>query len=197
MTKIKSTKKVSRREVIREEAAKLFRAKGYSATSMRDLAGCVGVEAASLYNHIQSKSELLQDIIFKVANEYTLHIAQLESADIPSLQKIEQLIRFHIGMMLNNYEAVYVVNHDWKHLPEPYLTNFINQRRLYAKRFALIIDKGIERKEIRAIDSYVAVLTMLSAVRGIEFWQTSKKNISAEELENNMVLHLIGGLKDS
>jgi TetR/AcrR family transcriptional regulator, cholesterol catabolism regulator len=194
MAKIKPTHKGTRKEAITEQAAKLFRTKGYSAASMRDLAEHVGVEAASLYNHIESKSELLQDICFKAANEYTLQLAAMESATLPALEKVETIIRFHINMMLDHYEEVYVMNHDWKHLSEPYLTNYINQRRNYAKRFALIIEKGIELKEIKKIDAYVAVLTILSAVRGIEFWHTSKKNIGPKSLEENMVLHLIGGL---
>jgi hypothetical protein len=35
----------------------------------------------------------------------------------------------------------------------------------------------------------------MSAVRGIEFWHRTKKNISASELEENMILHLVKGLK--
>jgi TetR/AcrR family transcriptional regulator, cholesterol catabolism regulator len=195
MARIPTDKKHSKKAIIQTEAARLFRAKGYSATSMRDLAGTVGVEAASLYNHIASKSELLQDICFKVANEYTAHLLELESAQLPALQKIEAITRFHIRMMMDKYEEVYVMNHDWKHLEEPYLTNFVNQRRNYARRMAMLIENGIATGEIKPIDSYVAVLTILSAVRGIEFWQTSKKNISARDLEDNMVVHLVEGLR--
>ena len=42
----------------------MFKDKGFAASSMRDLAETVGIEAASLYNHIKSKSEILQEIIF-------------------------------------------------------------------------------------------------------------------------------------
>ena len=57
--------------MIIQKAALLFKSKGYTATSMRELADTVGVEAPSLYNHIGSKSELLQAICFKVGNEFT------------------------------------------------------------------------------------------------------------------------------
>jgi AcrR family transcriptional regulator len=70
MAKIRSKKNSSKKDIIIEKASKLFREKGFGAASMRDLAENVGVEAASLYNHIQSKSEILQAICFKVANDF-------------------------------------------------------------------------------------------------------------------------------
>ena len=62
MARIKTDKNVSRKDVIVTKAATLFREKGFKAASMRDLAESVGVEAASLYNHIKSKTELLHEI---------------------------------------------------------------------------------------------------------------------------------------
>ena len=48
---------------------------------------------------------------------------------------------------------------------------------------------------MKAIEPYVAVLTMLSAISGIESWHRSRKTIPPDVLENNMVKYLIEGLK--
>jgi len=162
---------------------------------MRDLAEHVGVEAASLYNHIQSKSEILQAICFRVANEFISHLDAVQSSSECILKKMEMIIRFHIRMMMDQYEYVYISDHEWRHLPEPYLSNFLNQRRNYRKSLADLIEQGISRGEIKQIEPYVAVLTFLSAISGIESWQRSRKSVSAEVLENNMVRYLIEGLK--
>ena len=55
----------TRKEEIVNTAAKLFKEKGFSAVTMRDIAKSMGIRAASLYNHISSKQELLQDICFE------------------------------------------------------------------------------------------------------------------------------------
>jgi AcrR family transcriptional regulator len=162
---------------------------------MRDLAGHVGVEAASLYNHIQSKSEILQVICFRVANDFMAHLEAVERSADPTLKKLETIIRFHIRMMLDQYEFVYISDHEWRHLPEPYLSNFLNQRRSYRRRLSDMIEDGIARKDIKNIEPYVAVLTLLSAISGIESWQRSRKSTGAEVLEENMVRYLIEGLK--
>lgn len=195
MAKIRSRKNSSKKDVIIEKAARLFREKGFGAASMRDLAEHVGVEAASLYNHIQSKSEILQAICFKVANDFISHLDAVQNGPGTALKKLERIIRFHIRMMMDDYEFVYISDHEWRHLPEPYLSNFLNQRRSYRRSLSELIARGIEKEEMEAIDPYVAVLTILSAISGIESWHRSRKSVSAEALENNMVKYLIEGLK--
>jgi AcrR family transcriptional regulator len=110
MAKIRSKKNSSKKDIIIEKASKLFREKGFGAASMRDLAENVGVEAASLYNHIQSKSEILQAICFKVANEFTTQLTETENQTFSITNKIELIIRFHITMMLDEFDEVFVAD---------------------------------------------------------------------------------------
>lgn len=196
MAKIRQRKNSTRKETIIETAARLFRERGFSATSMRDLAEQVGVEAASLYNHISSKAEILQELCFKVANKFMSHIDKVDAEDIPAIKKIEAILRFLIQQMVHHYEEVYVSDREWKHLTDPYLSNIQTQRRAYRQRIASIIEEGIRKNEIKKIDAPTAVLIMLHAVSGIESWHRSKEKISGEVLEENMVAILIGGLQN-
>ena len=196
MAKIKRNRNGTRKDVIIAKAAKLFREKGFSATSMRDLAEHVGVEAASLYNHISSKAEILQEICFKVANNFLSHIEEVDAANENSISKVEAILRFHIRQMIDNYEEVYVSDREWKHLTDPYLSNMQGQRRAYRQRIASIIELGIQRNEIKDIDAPTVVLIMLHAVSGIESWHRSKKKIEPKLLEDNMVQILIEGLRN-
>ena len=195
MGRIKTNNNASRKDIILQKAAILFKEKGFKAASMRELAEVVGVEAASLYNHIKSKNELLHEICFNVANKYNENLEQIESKDASALQKVEELLRFHISSMVHNFDEVFVSDREWKYLSEPYLSNFQTQRRTYRKRFAAIIEDGIKKKEIKKIDATTAVLIMLHAISGIESWHRSKQKISGAELEENMITILVGGLK--
>jgi AcrR family transcriptional regulator len=188
-------RKASKKDLILEKAASMFRQKGFAATSMRDLAETVGIEAASLYNHIRSKNEILEAICFDVANRFNTNMAAIEAGTQSSIVKIETLLRFHIRQMIEKYEEVYVSDREWKHLEDPYLSNFQNQRSAYRKKFASIIEDGIQKNEIRKIDAPTAVLIMLHAVSGIESWHRSKAKINADELEDNMVMIMIDGLR--
>ena len=195
MPVIKTQRNSSKREFVIEKAAKLFKEKGFAATSMRDLAEEVGVEAASLYNHIQSKAEILQDICFRTANTLMQHLESIENSSKSAIEKITAILRFHIQQMLSNYEMSQVSDREWRHLTEPYLSNFKTQRRTYRQRFAHIIADGILKNQIKPIDAPTAVIIMLHAVSGVESWHRSMEKITAEQLENNMIIILVEGLK--
>jgi AcrR family transcriptional regulator len=195
MARIRTGKDGSRKEVIVKAAATLFLEKGYKAASMRDLAERVGVEAASLYNHIRSKTELLHDICFDVANVFWEHLNKVDTSDARPIEKLETILRFHIRQMIENFEEVYISDREWRYLIDPYLSNFQNQRRNYRKRVAAIVDQGIADGEINRIDASTAVLIVLHAVSGIESWHRSTHKISGEQLEENMMTILIDGLK--
>jgi TetR/AcrR family transcriptional regulator, cholesterol catabolism regulator len=188
-------KKASKKDLITRKASAMFREKGFPATSMRDLADVVGLEAASLYNHIKSKSEILQEIIFRIANDCNVHLESLEGNGMTSTKKIESLIRFHVQMMLTRFDDYCVMINEWIHLTEPYLTNFTTQRRSYVQKMESIIQDGVSNKEMRPVMPYVAMLSILSSVRGLEFWHRSAKKISTQVMEDNMVNYLINGLK--
>jgi AcrR family transcriptional regulator len=189
------TKKSVKRELILAEAAKLFKDRGYSGTSMRDLAGQVGMEAASMYNHIKSKDELLDTICFRISDTYISQLADIERTAIPYGEKIKSLVRLHIRLMVEDSAAVSVANHDWKYLPEPRLTEFKQARKNYEKGFAALIEAGIAAGEFRPVNVSVALFTVLSAVRWVELWYRPGRGLTAEELESNILTVLLGGLE--
>ena len=75
-----TTTKKTKKEIIQEAAAHLFRDKGYSATSMRDLAEAVNLKASSLYNHISSKEEILRNICFDNAHRFISGMEEVEKS---------------------------------------------------------------------------------------------------------------------
>jgi TetR/AcrR family transcriptional regulator, cholesterol catabolism regulator len=194
MAKIKPQNNITKKELVIEKAALLFKTKGYPAASMRELAVELGIEAPSLYNYISSKTELLEIICFKMAAEFSFNLEKVKSMAEGTFFQLEAIIRFHIQKMISHFNEVYVANHEWKHLKEPLFSEFLNFRRDYEKQLVLLVEEGIRKNELRNCNSYITVLTILSAVRGLEFWYGHKKNITIAELENDMVHHLMKGI---
>ncbi|ANI89529.1 TetR family transcriptional regulator [Arachidicoccus ginsenosidimutans] len=196
MARIKTDKDVTKKDVILNTAASLFRQRGYKASSMRDLAEKIGIEAASLYNHIRSKSELLYDICFSTAALYNEQLEAVENSKESSLKKVEEILRFLIKQMIENSDYAIVAEREWVHLDEAYLTNYQNIKHNYRKRVNHIITKGIEVGEIKpTINVPSTIWLILHAVNGIESWHRSKVKVPPHELEENMISILIDGMK--
>jgi AcrR family transcriptional regulator len=195
MAKIKTTENNSKREFIIAQAAKLFKEKGYKAASMRELAALVGVEAASLYNHIDSKNDLLNAVCMNVANRYTSHMNGIEAMDGPVINKIEQLLRFHVTEMMDNYEEVYVTDHDWRNMDEPYLSEYREMRRNYRRRFADIVQQGVENKEIKEVDANSAVMIFINAIGAVDQWHRIVHKVNRKDLEENIITILVDGVR--
>ena len=185
----------SRREQIIQIAASLFRIRGFSATTMRDIAEQVGMEAASMYNHIKSKDEILQAICFEISNEYISQLNTIENQIKSPVEKIKELIRLHVRIIITDIDSISVANNEWKHLSEDALTAFKDARRDYEQRFAKIIEAGIAAGELQPINVSVALFTILSAVRWVELWYKNDRDISPEILEENIINLLMNGLQ--
>ena len=56
-------KKLSTKEKIMNTAIDLFSKSGYEKVSMRDIAGEIGINAASIYNHFPSKNSIMESIL--------------------------------------------------------------------------------------------------------------------------------------
>lgn len=187
--------KTEKLDQILKEAARLFRQKGFGGTSMRDLAAQLGMEAASMYYHIGSKDEILEKICFEVANNYLDHLEEIEIQETTHIDKLKELIRFHVRMMIVNGPEVSVTNHDWKYLTKEKLTTFKELRKLYETRLETLISAGIQAGELAAVNPQVALFTILSSLRWVEYWWKPQRGISAKELENNIITLLLKGIE--
>ena len=195
MPLIKPSNSNSKREVIVQKAAALFKEKGYKAANMRELATKVGVEAASLYNHISGKDDLLNEICFNVSNKYHAHLDEVQKGEGSWTSKVEQIIRFHAREMMENYDFVFVTDQNWRQLKEPGLSRCRELRRNYRKRFTAIVQQGMDAHEISPMDANSVVMIILNAISAIDQWHRIIHKVDANELEKTIVAVLIEGIK--
>lgn len=188
--------KTNKLDLILSEAARLFKQKGFGGSSMRDLAEQVGMEAASLYYHIGSKEEILEKICFDVACTYIVHLEEIEKKDESNLDKLKELIRLHVRMMINKGAEVSVTNHDWKYLSQEKLAEFKELREFYEARVKALLIEGVKVGEFAPVNTTVALYTILSSLRWIEYWWKPQRGISATELENSIITIILNGLEN-
>ena len=121
-------------------AATLFAAKGYGATSTRELADALGITKGTLYHHFPSKEELLLAICNESLARITAAVTQATAGTPDPLGRLEAVIRAHILTMLSD-QALHKTM-----LTEMQSLSVVNRRSVVAQRDAY---SNIVREAIR------------------------------------------------
>ena len=114
------------------EAARLFRDKGYERTTVRDLAAAVGIQSGSLFHHFRSKEEILKAVMVETIRLNTaLMQAAVSAADTPR-DRLRALIRTELESINGRTgEAMAVLVYEWRSLSEPARTEILALREIY------------------------------------------------------------------
>ena len=187
-------KTISRKEEIIATASTLFYEKGFKTISMRDIASAMDIKAASLYNHIKSKQEILSIIILKVAEEFTEGMENVIAENSSAIHKIEKLVELHLAITVTHSEALASLNNDWMHLEDEDLKAFIKMRDGYEENFRRIIKQGIAAEEIKPNHPEVILFSILSTLRTLYLWNQKRGKVDVNILKKDMVSVLIKGI---
>lgn len=183
----------TRRDEIISTATKLFKEKGYNAVTMRHLATAMGMKAASLYNHINSKQEILKAIIISLAEEFTQGMETIKNSDQSTIEKLNLIVALHVNITTKNPYGMASLNNDWMHL-EGQLTYYLQLREGYEQDFIDIIKNGISSHEIADANPEIVMFSMLSTLRSLYLWIPKKDEIDPKVLAQNLSHILINGI---
>lgn len=176
---------------------KLFQQKGFKATTMRDIAQELNIEAATIYNYIKSKQALLDGLLFEIANRFHEGLSNIESSSYAPVDKIKALVNLNVRLTVEYPYHVALLVHDWKHLEEPRRTAFVKNREEYEEMVRQIVQKGIETGSLRAMDLEIATYAILSSIRWLFSWYiTHAEEQNPIELEKQLVDFILKGMQD-
>ncbi|MCE2788941.1 MAG: TetR/AcrR family transcriptional regulator [Saprospiraceae bacterium] len=189
---VTDVKSLNRKEEILRAAASLFTEKGYSATSMRHLAGSVGLEVSSIYSHIKSKEDLLTEICMTCAHRFLSGMREILQAEEKPVVQLQLILRLHIDMAYDYPESVTVFNKEWRHLPENVLHLFVDQRKQYEFSFKQILEQGRESGVFLFKDTDMIFRILLQTVK---FSYFSVRKFPKEQLIKEVLQFVMYGIQ--
>lgn len=162
----------TRRRQIEDVASELFRANGYAATSVRDIARALDIQGASLYSHVTSKEDLLWAIVDRAARSFEKAAGGVLAeapADDP-VATLRALIRAHVAVETGDPEEASVFDREWRHLARARREEVVARRDAYEGRFRALIHAGVASGAFRSVDPAIAAAFILTALNAVPLW---------------------------
>src|SRR5580698_5170502 len=147
-----ATKSEKSRDSILEAAAKLFRRHGYSATTLRQIAGMAEIKAGSIYYYFDSKEAILDEVLEQGLQRIfeAVKIALKKAGNVSHRRKIGLAIETHLTALLEASDFTSANIRIYGQLPERLKKRHRSLRRAYAKYWDQLFLDDRRAGEIRA-----------------------------------------------
>ena len=167
------------RRLVLETALRLFAERGYSGTSIRDIAKACGLQGPTIYSHFPSKEHVLAELL-RIAHEEHLRrvrAALLDSQPDPR-EQVRAYVRAHVSFH-TDFPMLAVVGNSELHMLSPALGAPIFQVRKQAEQMLMdIAQRGIDRKVFKVPHDWLAVAAIGGMGLRVAFWYAPDGGIS-------------------
>ncbi len=166
-----SKERRTNRERLLVVSAHLFRTKGYSATSIRDIAKRLRMRNSSLYHYVRSKDELLLEIARQALNDLEVEIKQVLGAGPATAGTLRDLIETHVTRILEEQDKHAAMLTQLNALSPPRRKTIIQLRDRYEDLVLGVLEKAQQAGEIRGdIPAKYLKLALLNLLNWSIFW---------------------------
>jgi len=183
---------MTRKEIL-EAAAQIIREKGFHAASMQDIAKAVDLRKASLYHHVNSKQEILVDLLDLALGELNDQIQNLVGEELPADQKFRKALRLYLNYMADNLDLASVLLLEHRSLEPGFRARHIPHRDRYEKYWQQIIEEGIRAGIFEEFDTSLAVKAVLGVANWTIMWLNPNGRLTATEIADFSADLLLGG----
>ena len=181
----------SARGKLLQTAAHLFRSKGYERTTVRDLAGAVGIQSGSIFHNFKSKDEILKAVMEEtILYNTALMRAALSEASGPR-ERVLALIRCELqSIMGGTGEAMGVLVYEWRSLSEESQAYILSLRDTYEQIWLEVLGEARAAGHFKT-DPFVLRRFLTGALSWTTTWFRPDGKMSLDQLAEealNLVL---------
>jgi AcrR family transcriptional regulator len=164
-------------------AGRMFAEKGYHGTSMRDLGKELGLLGSSLYSHIDSKEDLLVEVVDEGARLFLDAADKAMTVDGTAGERLAALIAGHVDVVLDHQDVVRTYLNEARMLDEGHRSRVVESRDAYEMMFRSVIGDGMDSGEFRAdLDPKIAAIFILSILNALERWYRPDGDLNRDRI---------------
>ncbi len=175
------------REDVIAAAGRLFAARGYHGTSMRDLGRELGLHGSSLYSHVSSKEDLLVAVVERGAERFERSAEQAFGGHDTPVERLRALIGGHIDVVLDHTDEAKTFLDEARSLEDPARRRIRDARNAYELRFRTVIADGVHDGVFAAgTDPKIAGIFILSILNAVERWYDPAGPLDRDDVKSEI-----------
>jgi AcrR family transcriptional regulator len=166
-----STDEPNRRADIVRAAGRLFHEKGYSATTIRDIAGAVDMQSGSPFYHFKSKHDMLRAVVLEGMNTINTAVARAAATGKSPRATFEAMLRAHLDQLLGSAGRDFAATllHESRHLDREAQAEVVALKDRYETMWQQAL-KDLKQVGLIADDSPIARLFLMGALNWTVQW---------------------------
>jgi AcrR family transcriptional regulator len=157
---------MTKKQTIIESALKLFIAKGFEGTSVREIASDAGVNVAMINYYFVSKEKLFESVVeYRASFLQGIFTELVNNTKLTAIEKIDIVIDQTIERKFSNSEFHHLLHRELSLEHRPQLRNAISDILLKnMKQVKKIIQNGIKDGVFKPVDIELTLTTMLGTI---------------------------------
>lgn len=176
-------------------AGRLFARNGYHGTSMRDLGRELGLLGSSLYAHVESKQDLLVEVVEEGARLFQQSAALATDRNGSAPDHLRALIAGHVDVVLEHRDVVRTFLNEARMLDSGRRRRILDARDGYEGAFRGVVAAGVSEGSFRAdVDPKVASILILSILNALERWFRIEGELTRDQLVDQISGFCLDGI---
>ena len=160
-----------RKDEVLAAATRVFHAKGYATASIQDVADELGILKGSLYYYIDSKEDLLFDIIDRVHRDTVERLEEGLEVEGDPLVQLRAYLEQQVQAYCRDVQQVGVFLNDFAHLSEARRATILAERDRFDAALRDLLRRGVESGSMAAdVDPKLTAMAVFGMMNWISTW---------------------------
>ena len=190
----REAEKVTKREALLLAAVRMFNTRGFTATSLEDVADSLGVTKPVLYYYLGNKDQILQECVRRGTDQLQYASKLASEHDATGLERLQAYLRRYAEIIVSDFGRCVIRTNETEMSGESAKT-FRELKRKIDTSLRELIASGVADSSIASTDIRLTAFLLAGALNWAANWFHHSGPMSPEQSAAAMVEALSNGLR--